>query len=244
MKQEKIKIKSLFISDLHLGNNNSQANKILELFKKYEFKNLFLVGDIIDMTYMKRKKFSWHETHLEVIQKILKYSKDVNIYYIIGNHDMYIRNLIDNTNIYLGNILICDDYVYETENERIYVTHGDQFDGFIRIHPFIYWFGDKAYELAIKINKIYNFFRKIFGFEYWSLSSHLKSKVKNAIEYINEYEKISKLKLKELNCDSILMGHTHYPKIIKNVYYNTGDFIESCSYIIEDYTDNLILNYI
>ena len=54
--KEKIKIKSLFISDLHLGNNNSQAYKVLDVFKKYEFENLFLVGDIIDMTYMKRKK--------------------------------------------------------------------------------------------------------------------------------------------------------------------------------------------
>jgi UDP-2,3-diacylglucosamine pyrophosphatase LpxH len=244
MKQEKIKIKSLFISDLHLGNKNSQADKILEVFKKYEFKNLFLIGDIIDMTYMKRKKFSWNETHLEVIQKILKYSKDVNIYYIIGNHDMYIRNIIDSTNIYLGNILICDDYIYETETEKIYITHGDQFDGFIRMHTFIYWLGDTAYELSIKINKVYNFFRKIFGLNYWSLSSYLKSKVKNAIKYINEYEKISKLKLKEVNCNSILMGHTHSPKIIKHEYYNTGDFIENCSYIIEDYNGNLKLNYI
>jgi len=239
-----IKIKSLFISDLHLGNPNSQSKKVLDLLKIYEFENLFIVGDFIDMTYMKRKKFNLHQDHLTIIQKILRLSrKGVKIIYLIGNHDAYIRNFIEDSNMYLGDILICNEYIHETLNEKIYITHGDQFDGFIRIHPFLYWLGDNAYDFSLKINKIYNFFRKIFGFQYWSLSSHLKNKVKNAIEFINEYEKISKLKLIDMNCDSILMGHTHSPKIKIN-YYNTGDFIESCSYIMEDYYGILTLNYI
>jgi len=240
-----IKIKTLFISDLHLGNPNSQAKKVLELLKLYEFENLIIVGDFIDLTYMKRKNFNLHKDHMTVIQKILRLSrKGINIVYILGNHDAYIRNFIEDSNIYLGDILICNNYIHETINEKIYITHGDEFDGFIRLHPFIYWLGDKAYELSIKINKIYNFFRKIFGFEYWSLSAHLKSKVKNAVEFINEYEKMSKNKIKEMNCDSILMGHTHIPKIKIKEYYNTGDFVESCSYITEDYNGNLILNFL
>ena len=239
-----IKIKSLFISDLHLGNPNSQCHKVLDLFKQYEFDNLFIVGDFIDMTYMKRKKFHWTKKHLEVIQKVLKLSKKINVVYLIGNHDNYIRHLIEDGNINIGNILICDEYIHETSHEKIYITHGDQFDGFIRVHPFIYWLGDTAYELSIKITKIYNFFRKIFGFEYWSLSAYLKTKVKNAIEFINEYEQMSKIKLKEVKCDSILMGHTHSPKIKIYEYYNTGDFVESCSYIIEDINGMLSLNYI
>ena len=239
-----IKIKSLFISDLHLGNPNSQGHKVLELFKQYDFENLFIVGDFIDMTYIKKNKFNLAKKHLEIIQKVLKMSKKINVIYLIGNHDNYIRHLIEDGNTNIGNIIICDEYIHQTEHEKIYITHGDQFDGFIRVHPFIYWLGDTAYELSIKINKIYNFFRKIFGFEYWSLSAYLKTRVKNAIEFINEYEQISKIKLKEMNCDSILMGHTHTPKIKINEYYNTGDFIESCSYIIEDINGNLILNYI
>ena len=239
-----IKIKSLFISDLHLGNSNSQAHKVLDLFKQYEFENLFIVGDFIDMTYMKRNKFNWSKKHLEILQKVLKLSKKINVVYLIGNHDNYVRHLIEDGNINIGNILICDEYIHDTGHERIYITHGDQFDGFIRVHPFIYWLGDTAYELSIKINKIYNFFRKIFGFEYWSLSAYLKTKVKNAIEFINEYEQMSKIKLKEVKCDSILMGHTHSPKIKIYEYYNTGDFVESCSYIIEDLDGNLSLKFI
>jgi UDP-2,3-diacylglucosamine pyrophosphatase LpxH len=239
------KIKSLFISDLHLGNSNSQAYKVLDVFKKYEFENLFIVGDFIDMTSMKRK-FYWNKDHLIIIQKILRLSrKGVHVFYIVGNHDAYIRNLIENENINLGDILICDEYIYETiKGEKIFITHGDQFDGFILIHPFLYWLGDNAYELAIKINKIYNFFRKLFGYDYWSLSQHLKTKVKNVIQFISEYEKWSKIKVEEKGCDSILMGHTHSSKIKKGEYYNTGDFVENCSYIVEDYMGELILNQI
>jgi UDP-2,3-diacylglucosamine pyrophosphatase LpxH len=237
------KIKSLFISDLHLGNPNSQAYKVLELFKEYEFENLFIVGDFIDMTYMKRK-FYWNKDHLNIIQKIMKFSrKKVNVIYIIGNHDKYVRHLIEDGNINLGNILICDEYIYETiQGEKIYITHGDQFDGFILIHPFLYWLGDNTYELSIKINKIYNFFRKLFGCDYWSLSQYLKTKVKNAVQFILEYEKWAELKIKEKDCNSILMGHTHSPKIENGKYYNTGDFVENCSYIIENLNGIITIN--
>ena len=119
------KIKSLFISDLHLGNPNSQASKVLELFKQYEFENLFIVGDFIDMTYMKRK-FFWNKDHLTIIQKILRLSrKGVHVFYIVGNHDAYVRHLIEDGNINLGDILICNEHVYESvKGEKIYITHG------------------------------------------------------------------------------------------------------------------------
>lgn len=229
-----MKIKSLFISDTHLGNPNSQADKILDVFKMYEFDNLFIVGDFIDMTYLKRK-FYWNQSHSTVIQKVLRYSrKGVNIVYLIGNHDFYIRNLIEEGDIKIGEILICDEYVYDSiSGEKILIVHGDCFDGFVRVNPFLYWLGDKSYELSIKINKVYNFFRGIFGMSYWSLSAYLKTKVKNVIKFLSEYHKMAEKKVIEKNCDSILMGHTHSPEIIAGKHYNSGDFCESCSYIIE-----------
>ena len=239
------KIESLFISDLHLGNPNSQPNKVLDVFKLYEFKNLFIVGDFIDMTYMKRK-FFWNEKSSTVIQKVLKYSrKSIKVVYLVGNHDFYVRNLMENGNIQLGDIQICDEYIHTTiNNEKIYVTHGDCFDGFIRVSPFLYWLGDTAYEFSIKINKVYNFFRRVFGLEYWSLSAYLKTRVKNAIKFLAEYKKMSDIKVKEMKCNSILIGHTHSPEIIKGEYYNSGDFVESCSYIIEHLNGDIELKYI
>lgn len=235
-----IKIKSLFISDIHLGNPNSQAEKLLEVFKKYEFENLFIIGDFIDLTFLKRKYY-WNQNHSTVIQKVLRYDrKGVNVIYILGNHDHYLRTLIENSqledvkSIKLGNITICDEYIYKSlKGEKIYITHGDCFDGFIRVHPFLYWLGDTAYEFSIKINKIYNFFRKIFGLEYWSLSAYLKNNVKSILSFLSEYKKISQEKLKNENCDSLMMGHIHTPELDSGKYYNTGDFVETCSYIIE-----------
>ena len=242
-------IESLFISDIHLGNSNCQADKLLKIFKQYDFKNLFIVGDFIDMTSLKRK-FYWNSDQSAVIQKVLKYSrKKVNVVYIVGNHDYYIRELIKEGNIKIGDILICDEYIYKSiSGENIFMTHGDSFDGFVRVSPFLYWLGDKSYEFSIKINKIYNFFRKLFGLEYWSLSSYLKRKVKNVIKFLSDYKKMSEIKVKEMKCDSIMIGHIHEPLIINKTndssgYYNPGDFLESCSYIIEDLDGNLKLKF-
>jgi len=233
-----MKIKTLFISDVHLGTKKCQADKLLEVIKNYEFEKLIIVGDFIDLTSLKRK-FYWHPDHSTVIQKVLRLSrKGVSVTYILGNHDFYLRELIKEDNINIGDILLCDELYYETlKGEKIYICHGDQFDGFIRLHPFLYVLGDWAYEFSFKINKTYNWFRRIFGLEYWSLSQYLKSKVKNAIAFINDFKILSLKKLDEVNCDSIMIGHIHTPAIEKigdKSYYNTGDFCESCSFLYED----------
>ena len=240
-----MKIKSLFVSDLHLGNPNCQSGKLLEVLKKYDYENLFIVGDFIDMTYLKRK-FYWNQDHSTVIQKILRASrKGVKVVYIVGNHDFYVRSVIEDQNIHFGDVLICNEYIYENLNkELIYITHGDCFDGFVRMHPMIYWLGDKSYEFSIFINKIYNYFRRIFGLEYWSLSAYLKSKVKNVIKFLSEYKKMSAIKVREMNCHSILIGHTHSPEITQGEYYNTGDWVESCSYIIEKLDGTMELKFV
>jgi UDP-2,3-diacylglucosamine pyrophosphatase LpxH len=233
-----MKVKTLFISDIHLGNHKSQADKLLEVLKNYEYENLVIVGDFIDLTSLK-KKFYWNADHSTVIQKVLRASrKGVKVTYILGNHDFYLRGLIRDENINIGDITICDEMYYETsKGEKIYICHGDQFDGFIRLHPFLYVLGDWAYEFSFKINKAYNWFRKLVGLEYWSLSQYLKSKVKNAITFINDFKILSLKKLDEVDCDSIMIGHIHTPaieKIGEKTYYNTGDFCETCSYLYED----------
>jgi len=240
-----MKVKTLFISDIHLGNHKSQAGKLLEVLKDIECENLVIVGDFIDLTSLK-KKFYWNADHSTVIQKVLRASrKGVKVTYILGNHDFYLRGLIKDENINIGDITICDEMYYETsKGEKIYICHGDQFDGFIRLHPFLYVLGDWAYEFSFKINKAYNWFRKLVGLEYWSLSQYLKYKVKNAITFINDFKFLSLKKLDEVDCDSIMIGHIHTPaieKIGEKTYYNTGDFCETCSYLYEDLEGNIKL---
>ena len=134
-----IKVKSLFISDIHLGNKNCQADKLLEVLKQYEFENLFIIGDFIDMTALKRK-FYWNQDHSTVIQKVLKLSRhNINVVYLIGNHDFFVRDLIKEQDINLGNILICNEYIYNSiRGEKIFLVHGDCFDGFVATHKLLY----------------------------------------------------------------------------------------------------------
>ena len=242
------KVKTLFISDVHLGTKKCQADKLLEVFRTVEFENLIIVGDFIDLTSIKRK-FYWKEEHSTVIQKILRMSrKGIKVKYIIGNHDYYLRGLVKENNINIGDIELCDYTYYQThKGEMIYICHGDQFDGFVRLHPFLYMLGDWAYELSFKINTVYNKIRKIFGLEYWSLSKFLKGRVKDAISFINDFKTLAFLKIDQMECDSIMIGHIHTPaieKIENKNYYNTGDFCESCSYMIETIDGDIELHYI
>jgi UDP-2,3-diacylglucosamine pyrophosphatase LpxH len=242
-----MKVRTLFISDVHLGTKKSQADKLLEVLKNYEFERLIIVGDFIDLTSLKRK-FYWKEDHSTVIQKILRFSrKGVKVDYIIGNHDYYLRGLIKDQNINIGEIFICDELIYKTiKGESIYICHGDQFDGFIRMHPFLYSLGDFAYELSFKINKIYNYLRRFIGLNEWSLSSYLKNKVKNVISFINDFKTLSVKKAKIENCESIMIGHIHTPSIdkIDDInYYNTGDFCETCSFLIETLDGDIELKF-
>jgi UDP-2,3-diacylglucosamine pyrophosphatase LpxH len=240
-----MKIKTLFISDVHLGTSKCQAEKLLQVLKDYEYEKLVIVGDFIDLTSLKRK-FYWKSDHSTVIQKILRSSrKGVEVVYILGNHDFYLRGLIEEENISIGDILLCDEHYHTTvSGEKIYICHGDQFDGFIRLHPFLYVLGDWAYEMSFKINTWYNKFRRFFGLQYWSLSQYLKLKVKNAIAFINDFKILSMKKLDEVGCDSIMIGHIHTPaieKIDNKNYYNTGDFCETCSFLYEDLSGKINL---
>ena len=242
------KVRTLFISDVHLGTKKCQADKLLEVFRTVEFEKLIIVGDFIDLTALKRK-FYWKEEHSTVIQKILRMSrKGITIKYIIGNHDYYLRGLVKENNINIGDIELCDYTYYQTlKEEMIYICHGDQFDGFVRLHPFLYMLGDWAYELSFKINSAYNKIRKIFGLQYWSLSKFLKSRVKDAISFINDFKTLAFKKIEEMECDSIMIGHIHTPaieKIENKNYYNTGDFCESCSHMIETIEGDIELHYI
>ena len=242
------KVRTLFISDVHLGTKKCQADKLLEVFKNLEFENLVIVGDFIDLTALKRR-FFWKEDHSTVIQKVLRMSrKGIKVTYIIGNHDYYLRGLIKENNINIGDIELCDEKYYWTKkDEIIYICHGDKFDGFIRLHPFLYLIGDMAYEWSFKINKVYNWFRKLFGLQYWSLSKFLKSRVKDAISFINDFKKLAMIQIDETSCNSIMIGHIHTPaieKIEEKFYYNTGDFCESCSYLVETLEGDIELHYV
>jgi len=234
-KEPKLFCKSIFISDVHLGTSESNAIKLLEFLKDTECENLFLVGDIVDGWELKRK-FNWPQAHSDVIQKLLrKARKGTKVFYILGNHDEFLRQFLPIT---LGDsVIICDEYIYTAVNGKRYlVMHGDLFDTVTMTKKWLALIGDRSYLFLLKLNRPINHIRQIFGMRYWSLSKTVKRNVKKAVSYICDYEQILASEAKNRSVDGIVCGHIHEPesKIIFGLeYLNCGDWVENCSAIIE-----------
>jgi UDP-2,3-diacylglucosamine pyrophosphatase LpxH len=232
--KKKMKIKALFISDVHLGSKGSKASELLETLKQYEPEYLFIVGDFIDGWLLKRRHY-WTQDFTNVIRKILSYSKKgTQVIYITGNHDDFLRHY---SPLDLGeNITIVDEYIWND----YYITHGDLYDGIVSL-KWLGVLGSIGYEMAIGIDH----FMKRFGYKR-SLSKYLKKKVKNAVKFITDFENQLIYQAKERNCKGVITGHIHTPadKIIKGLHYlNCGDWIENNSYIIHTGNDFKLITF-
>ena len=231
------KYKSIFISDVHLGTKGCKAERLCDFLKQNTAENLFLVGDIIDGWRLERK-FYWPQSHSNVIRRILTASKrGANVVYIAGNHDELLRKLIPFVESF-GNIVIKNHYRYQAVDGRNYlILHGDLFDTAIRDKlKFLYHLGDAIYDKLLDLNHAVNWVRNIFGFPYWSLSKYLKSKTKEAVAYMSDFEVLITEYCTRKKADGIICGHIHQAAIkeVNGVMYmNDGDWVESCTALVE-----------
>jgi len=231
-----MKYKSIFISDIHLGTKYSKAKTLLHFLKENECENLFLVGDIIDGWAIKRK-FTWKQSHSNVVQRVLKMSKNgTNVYYITGNHDDFIRPFAP---LILGHAIeIKNEMVYEGINKKRYlVTHGDFFDMVTMTKKWLAVLGDYGYDFLLFINHTLNRVCKLLSIKKkWSLSKYVKDNVKKSVSFINDFETILSTHAKKNQYDGVICGHIHKAEM-RNIdtieYLNCGDWVESCSAIIE-----------
>jgi len=228
--------KSIFISDVHLGTKFSQADLLLDFLKKNESENLFLVGDIIDGWAIKRK-FKWYQSHSNVIQRLLKKAKKgTNVYFITGNHDEFIRPF---TPLILGDSLeVVNEMEYTAiDGKKYLVTHGDFFDMITITKKWLAILGDYGYDLLLNLNYIVTKTLKFFKVKTrWSLSKYIKDNVKKSVNFINNYEKILSTHAKKNNFDGVICGHIHKAEMrdIEGIkYLNCGDWVESCTAIVE-----------
>ena len=231
-----IRYRSVFISDIHLGTKMSQSNKLLNFLKTFECERLYLVGDIVDIWALNHNKY-WPQEHNDVIQKILrKGRKGTDIIYVPGNHDEFVRGFCDT---HMGNISIQMNAIHIGVDNKVYfVTHGDQFDIVIDKMKWLAFLGAWAYDLSIALNVCFNKIRSWLGLPYWSLSAYLKYKVKEAVKFISDYENNLSGYAKLKNFDGIICGHIHHANdyMINGVrYINCGDWVESCTAIVEHY---------
>ena len=231
----RLRFRSIWISDLHLGSSACQATRLLDFLRCTESKHLYLVGDIVDGWQLRRRWF-WPQAHNDVVQKVLrKVRKGTAVTYICGNHDAFARHFGE---ISFGGIELRDEVIHVTADGRqLLVLHGDLFDGVVQYARWIAFVGDRLYLLALHINRWFNAVRARLGFPYWSLSQFLKHKVKNAVSYISDFETAVAQEARRRGVDGVVCGHIHKAEIrsIDGVLYcNDGDWVESLTALVED----------
>lgn len=237
-----MKYRTIWVSDIHLGTKGASIDDLLSFLKVTDSDNLYLVGDIIDMWQLS-KRWYWPKSHNEVVQKVLRKSRNgTNVIYIPGNHDESVRNFLP---LMFGDITIEKESEYVSiSGERFLVTHGDLYDVITRYHKWLAKLGDVGYTFLIGLNRYLNWFRRKFKLGYWSLSKYVKTKVKNAVAFIGDYEESLAEACKLRNFDGIIAGHIHHAEMrsINGIkYFNDGDFVESKTALAEDFDGSFVL---
>lgn len=229
--------RSLFVSDLHLGCKFGNSERFYEFLCSYQPEFLYLVGDILDGWRLSRNWY-WTDCYSQIIHRLNRLAaQGTKIFYTPGNHDEFLRSFLGAT-LLVGNIQIADEFIHVTADQRrLLVTHGDQFDKVVSGHHFLSSFGDRLYNLALLMNQQVNRVRGRFGRRNVHFSKYLKRKVKQFTSGISGFESAVVDYARRQGCDGIVCGHIHQPKIKIDpsgiVYYNTGDWVENASAIIE-----------
>jgi UDP-2,3-diacylglucosamine pyrophosphatase LpxH len=239
--------RTIAISDVHLGTKDCKAEQLNNFLKNNTCEVLYLVGDIIDAWKMQQNRLKWYQSHTNVVRRILGHSKrGTRVVYVAGNHDEFLRPMIP-YNVNFGTIEICNHATHVgLDGKKYLVVHGDMFDGITRLAPWLSFLGDRAYDFVLRLNSRFNWIRHRLGFGYWSLSKFLKGKVKKAVDFMFQYEKTLTDYAKKRNFDGVICGHIHSAeiKIVNDIIYmNDGDWVESCSALVEDWNGKWSIIY-
>jgi UDP-2,3-diacylglucosamine pyrophosphatase LpxH len=230
----RLRFRTLWISDLHLGTPGCQADALLDFLKRTECDTLYLVGDIID-GWQLRRQWYWPQTHNDVFQKLLrKARKGTRVIFVPGNHDEFARRYVSHN---FGGVEVVEDWIHETaDGRKLWITHGDLFDGVIQCAKWLAYVGDSMYEFTLRLNRHLNSLRARLGLPYWSLSRYLKLRVKRAVSYVSDFEAAVAREARRRGVHGVVCGHIHHAELreIDGILYaNDGDWVESLTALAE-----------
>ena len=234
-------VRTAWVSDLHLGTRASNAAAFLDFLREHEIGTLYVVGDLIDVWQLRRGIY-WPQEHNDVIQKILRAArKGTEVIYIPGNHDEFVHRFCG----HYGHIAIQQHAIHTTaDGRRILVIHGHELDAVVQNVRWLAFAGDVGYQFLLSLNPAINFVRRRFGRSYWSLSAYAKKRVKDAVSFIGEFEKAVVRYAEQYQVNAVLCGHIHSAAVRQFgdvTYYNCGDWVETCSAIVENYDGTIEL---
>ncbi len=233
----KRKLRTVWISDIHLGTRGCNAELLLDFLRSIECETLYLVGDIVD-GWRLRKGWYWPDAHNEVVRRVLKLAhRGTQVVLVAGNHDEMLRPY---AGMSFGGVEVALEAIHVTaDGRRLLVTHGDGFDTVVLYARWLAFLGDKAYGLLLRLNVVLNAVRRQFKLPYWSLSAYLKKRVKNAVQFIGAFEEAVAHAARDQGVAGVVCGHIHSAEIRQIgeiTYYNDGDWVESCTALVEDHT--------
>jgi len=236
--------RTIWISDIHLGTRGCKADFLVNFLRYNDADTIYLVGDIIDGWRLKRSWY-WPQTHNDVVQKVLrKVRKGTRVVYVPGNHDEWLR---DYTLLQFGGVEVANEVIHVTaDGRRLLVLHGDVFDAVVKHARWLAMLGDHAYTAVLWLNRYFNIMRRRLGYQYWSLSAYLKHRVKNAMQYIGSFADAVATEANRRGVDGVVCGHIHHAEIREMngvLYCNDGDWVESCTALVEHFDGRLELIY-
>jgi UDP-2,3-diacylglucosamine pyrophosphatase LpxH len=234
--------RAVWLSDVHLGSRACRAGLLLDFLEKHPCEVLYLVGDIIDLQSL-RQAFFWPPSHTEVLALLLKRSQEgTRVVFLPGNHDADLRSL---SGTKLGNIEIARRCIHTTRNgRRLLVLHGDEFDGLIRHSRLAMLLGAAGYTVLLTANRFTHWIRELSGRPYWSLAQHVKTRLGKAMRYVRDFERASIRAAKQASVHGVVCGHIHKADLHEQdglLYCNDGDWVESCTAVVEDRNGELSL---
>jgi UDP-2,3-diacylglucosamine pyrophosphatase LpxH len=241
-KQRHQALRTVWLSDVHLGSRECRVNLLLDFLRHTRCDVLYLVGDIVDLENL-RKNFYWPASHTEVLRLLLKKSQQgTRIVYVPGNHDHELRAF---EGIKFGGIEIVNHAIHTTRNgRRLLVTHGDQFDAIMGRRSFGVRLGGFACRRLLELNRFVHWLHDVFDRPYWSLAQHLKSRFPVAKGYVERYQNATLAAAREAGVDGVVCGHIHladFTEVDGMLYCNDGDWVESCTALVEDQHGELSL---
>jgi UDP-2,3-diacylglucosamine pyrophosphatase LpxH len=236
--------RTVFISDTHLGTRDCRADFLVDFLRRTSCERLFLVGDIVD-GWRLRKSWFWDALHDEVIRLIVgKARGGTDVTYIPGNHDEMFRAWLS-LGLEVAGIKLRQEGTHTTaDGRRLLILHGDEFDSVVRYAKFLALLGDSAYTAALIINRYFNAARRRLGHPYWSLSAWLKRQVKGAVKAIDRFETAVAGEARRRGFDGVVCGHIHHAEMREVggvLYLNDGDWVESCTALVEHHDGRLEL---
>lgn len=228
-------VRSIFLSDIHLGTRACQADRLLDFLRNYSAENVFLIGDIVDFWSMSRG-IHWTPAQNTFVQKILRRARrGERVVFIPGNHDEALREY---AGVAFGDIVVVPEHVHElADGRRFLLLHGDEFDQITRHHRWVAILGDMAYNTLVLANGTLSRIRRRLGRPgYWSLAGYAKRRVKKALQFIFDFEDAAIHSARQRGLDGIICGHIHSAALREIgglTYVNCGDWVDSCTAIVE-----------